>query len=75
MTKELETYGQLITPGSYIIAEDSHVNGHPSFPSHGPGPWEAVEKFLAQTTDFVVDTDCERFLLTFNPRGWLRRVR
>ncbi len=75
VSKELDTYGDLVTVGSYIIAEDSNVNGHPSFKEHGPGPWEAVDKFLKKTGRFVVDRDCERFLLTFNPRGWLRRVR
>jgi cephalosporin hydroxylase len=73
--KELELYSPLVTVGSYVIAEDTNVNGHPSFRNHGPGPWEAVEKFLTAHPDFVADRDCERFLLTYNPRGWLRRVR
>ena len=74
VSEELRVYGPLVTKGSYLIAEDTNVNGHPSFAQHGPGPWEAVDKFLKTSQDFVVDLDCQRFLLTFNPRGWLRRV-
>jgi cephalosporin hydroxylase len=72
--QELRLYSDLVTPGSYIVVEDTHVNGHPSFASHGPGPWEAVDAFLAGNQNFVPDRNCERFLLTYNPRGWLRRT-
>jgi len=71
---ELELYAPLVTRGSYIVVEDTNVNGHPSFPSHGPGPWEAVDQFLAANTEFVVDEACQRHLLTYNPRGWLKRI-
>jgi cephalosporin hydroxylase len=72
--KELELYSHLVTLDSYIIVEDTNINGHPSAPSHGPGPWEAVDRFLANNSNFIPDRNCERFLLTFNPRGWLKRV-
>ncbi len=75
VTKELELYSQFVTLKSYLIVEDTNINGHPSAPEFGPGPWEAVDKFLKERSDFVADADCERFLLTFNPRGWLKRIR
>jgi cephalosporin hydroxylase len=71
--QELRLYSALVTAGSYLVVEDTHVNGHPSFASHGPGPWEAVDAFLAGNQEFYADRSCERFLLTYNPRGWLRR--
>jgi len=49
------------------------VNGHPFWPDFGPGPMEAVDKFLSEKDDFVIDQRCERFLMTLNPRGYLRR--
>jgi cephalosporin hydroxylase len=72
---ELKVYAKFVTLGSYLIVEDTNVNGHPSFPSHGAGPWEATEKFLDQHSEFQRDLDCQRFLLTFNPGGWLKRMR
>ena len=67
MLDELRAYSPLVSPGSYLIVEDTNVNGHPALPEHGPGPMEAVEEFLE------VDVAREKFFLTFNPRGFLRR--
>jgi cephalosporin hydroxylase len=71
--QELRKYAPLVTPGSYLIVEDTNVNGHPILPSFGPGPYEAVETFLAESSDFVRDPECEKFFMTFNPGGYLRR--
>ena len=71
--RELEVYGPLVTPGCYLVVEDTNVNGHPVLPDHGPGPMEAVEEFLATTDDFEVDRGRENRLLSFNPSGYLRR--
>lgn len=75
VTRELELYPDLVTKGQYLIVEDTNVNGHPVFRSHGPGPMEALEKFLRTDSRFEVDEHRERFMLTFFPKGWLRRVR
>jgi cephalosporin hydroxylase len=71
---ELRAYAPIVTPGSYLVVEDTNINGHPVFDSFGPGPMEAVTKFLEESSAFVVDRSREKFLLTFNPSGWLRRV-
>ena len=71
---ELERYADLVTPGSYLVVEDTNVNGHPVFPNHGPGPHEAVEEFIARRPEFEIDKTREKFLLTFNPDGWLKRL-
>ena len=34
-----------------------------------------MKDFLAETDDFVVDQSMHKFFLTFNPRGYLKRVR
>jgi cephalosporin hydroxylase len=72
---ELALWADLVTEGSYLIVEDTAVNGHPVLPEHGPGPMEALDAFLAGRDDFVVDTAAERFLLSLSPRGYLRRRR
>jgi cephalosporin hydroxylase len=71
--RELEAYGPLVTPGCYLVVEDTNVNGNPVLPDHGPGPMEAVEEFLATTDAFEVDRSRENRLLTFNPGGYLKR--
>jgi cephalosporin hydroxylase len=70
---ELRAYAPLVTPGSYLIVEDTNVNGHPVWPDFGPGPMEAVETFLGETPEFEVDATREKFLFSANPRGYLRR--
>lgn len=71
--EEMRLYGQLVTPGSYMIVEDTNVNGHPAFWAHGPGPMEAVEEFLGSHKEFFVDELREKYFFTFNPRGYLRK--
>ncbi len=73
--KELEIYSKFVTPGSYLVVQDTKVNGHPVYPSFGPGPMEAVNDFLKINHDYIADKWKERYFLTFYPDGWLRKVR
>jgi cephalosporin hydroxylase len=73
--EEIRVWHSRIPVGSYVIVEDTNVHGHPVFPEHGPGPMEAVDAFLAENDDFVVDESKHKFFVTFNPRGYLKRVR
>ncbi len=71
---ELMAYADLVPVGSYVIVEDSNVNGHPVVPEHGPGPMEALLRFVAQRPDFVIDRSMHRMHLTLNPNGYLKRI-
>lgn len=75
--KELELYSPLVPVGSYIVVQDTNVNGHPIYPKgfSGPGPWEAVQEFLASDDHFQSDRSRERLLFTMHPRGYLKRVK
>jgi cephalosporin hydroxylase len=73
--KELEIYAPMVNMGSYIVVQDSQVNGHPVHREHGPGPMEAIEAFLAKSGDFQPDLDRERLMHTTNPRGYLKRLK
>lgn len=75
--RELELYAPLVSVGQYLIVEDTNVNGNPVNLAHGPGPKEAVARFLATELGacFEVDRGCEKLLLTANPGGYLRRIR
>ncbi|MGB2603853.1 MAG: CmcI family methyltransferase [Candidatus Sulfotelmatobacter sp.] len=72
---EIEIYSKLVTPGSYLVVQDTNINGHPVGPGAGPGPMEAVEDFMKTHDNFVADRSREKFLLTFYPGGWLKRVK
>jgi cephalosporin hydroxylase len=72
---ELSLLGPLVTPGCYLTVEDTIVNANPVLPEFGPGPAEAVTRYLSlESSRFVVDASREKFHLTFNPGGYLRRV-
>jgi len=44
-------------------------------PKYGSGPMEAVEEFLKENKNFIVDKNREKFYLTFCPRGYLQRIK
>jgi len=75
VTRELALYAEFVTIGSYLVVEDSNINGHPVLPDFGPGPMEAIDSFLRGNSEFVIDTGKQKYHLTFNPRGFLRRIK
>jgi cephalosporin hydroxylase len=74
VAQELRIYSELVTKGCYLVVEDTDINGHPVYPSFGPGPMEALRDFLRVDHRFVSDHSREKFQMTFFPDGWLRRV-
>ena len=72
---ELKIYSAFVTKESYIIVEDTNINGHPVAPDFGPGPMEAVRQFLKENQSFVIDRSTEKFYMTFNPDGYLKRIK
>jgi len=72
--REMELYSRFVSVGNYLIVEDTNIGGHPVSPG-GNGPMEAVEEFLRNRKDFEIDRTREKFLLTFNPKGFLRRIK
>lgn len=69
--EDLRNYAPLVSPGSYMIVEDGIAdllpNGLPS------GPLAAVAQFLEEAPELEVDRSRERFGVTYNPLGYLRR--
>jgi cephalosporin hydroxylase len=71
---ELDAWHSRVSVGSYLIVEDTNINGRPVRTRSGPGPWEAVTEWLPGHPGFRRDASREKFFLTFNPRGFLKRV-
>lgn len=73
--RELRIYSKLVTKGMYLVVEDTNTNGHPVGLPFSPGPMEALEEFFKENSDFVSDRSREKFFVTFNPKGYLRKIR
>ena len=81
--KELNLYSELVSPGSYLIVQDTFFDDKeewiekyaqcPGYKLKG-GPGKAVKEFLRKNHDFTVDKSRERFLFTFYPSGYLKKV-
>ncbi|MED2790239.1 cephalosporin hydroxylase family protein [Bacillus wiedmannii] len=75
VSKELLLYKSIVTKGSYLIVEDTSINGNPLSPDWGPGPMEAVEEFLAKNNNFIIDESKHKFFISFNPKGFLKKIK
>lgn len=76
VSREIMVYKDLVTAGQYMIIEDTNLNGYPVFEDFGPGPMEAINHFLKNLKlgeDFTIDKSREKFYLTYNLRGYLKK--
>jgi cephalosporin hydroxylase len=75
MAKEFELYSPFAAVGSYVVMLNTILNGNPVLPEFGAGPAEAVNQIMRTRTDFEQDPYMEKYGLTFNPGGYLKRMR
>lgn len=66
--QELAVYSTLVSFGQYLIVEDTWWKAE-----SGGGPMQAVDEFLLRHPEFDIDPDCERYIITNNPGGFLKR--
>ena len=76
---DLETYADLVSRDSYFIVEDGVVDLFPpdtllGGALGGPGPLPAIREFLRRDKRFVIDRQCQRYHLTYNPDGYLKKI-
>jgi cephalosporin hydroxylase len=69
----LNTYSPLIRVGDYFIVEDS-INYEGVFPNQDFGVANAITDFVKQG-NFVSDRTREPYIITWNPRGFLKRIK
>ena len=67
-------YAPLVPLGSYVVVEDTILEGNPVWEDFGSGPATAARE-IADEGEFVPDFSLERYALTFCPEGFLKRVR
>ena len=63
--EEIKTYSKFVKLGGYLVVEDTNVQG----------PVLACDRFIADSGEFEIDPACNKFYLTFNPGGFLRRIK
>ena len=70
----LQCYCHLVSVGCYFVVEDG-IGRYQFISSPKPGAFEAIHEFIRGNRDFEIDKKREKFVLTFNPDGFLRRVK
>lgn len=70
--RELELYAPLVTPGCYLVVEDTGWSNPKDTPTGG---WadRAAKEFLRDNPGYVSDVSREKHLITSNRGGWIRR--
>ena len=76
--KELETYGPLVSPGSYIVVFDGVMeiladapDGKPEWATDNPST--AIRDFLERHREFEPDPYYNKLMVTYCPGGFLRK--
>jgi cephalosporin hydroxylase len=74
--RELRAWVPQLRAGDYLVVEDTIVNGHPVRPDHGPGPWEAITRYLGEAPGLLVHDAAReaKFGATFAVRGHYLRA-
>lgn len=81
VSSELEAYAKLVSVGSYCVVFDTVIEDLPDL-LHSDRPWgkgnnpkTAVYKFLANNSNFVIDSAIdEKVQISAAPSGYLKRV-
>lgn len=66
--RELNAYNDV---SSYIIVEDTALGYTVKRKGYPPGPKVAVDRFLEENSEWTIDKDKNKFMLSFNPDGYL----
>ena len=79
VSKELELYSEIVTPGSYLVAMDGAQAWVSDIPN-GKSEWKednplvAIENFITKDKRYVIDDHYTRLKVTASPKGFLRRL-
>lgn len=76
--REMELYGALVTPGSYMVAHDGAQAWVWDIPRGKPEwkddhPLAAIHRYLSTHPEFMIDPHWTRLGITSSPDGWLQK--
>ena len=74
----LNKFNKYVTTNSYFIVEDGVLSELGYEESYEGGPLRAIEEFLKENKDFIIDEKWINFFgknATFNPKGYLKKIR
>jgi cephalosporin hydroxylase len=71
--EELRLYGPLVSPDSYVVVNDTQLEGWYEAGVRA-GPMSAVKEFLAENPQFTIDRAMNRFPISCAPDGFLKRL-
>lgn len=67
--KELQRFSEFVTPGQYLIVEDTDAQDE-----EGGGPAAAIKRFLSENKNFKVDKSREKYGISTSLGGYLLRI-
>ena len=79
--QELNLYSTFVTQGSYLVVfdtivqflPDNYLSGRPW--GKGNNPWNSVQTFLSQNSNFEIDRTIQnKLLISVAPDGYLKRI-
>lgn len=78
VSKELQVFSKLVSPGGYLIVLDGIMEILHDVPGATPSwkednPETAIKEFLVEHPEFERDMKCNRLGTSFGPGGYLRR--
>lgn len=78
--KELKLYNSFVNPESYIVVFDTNTSKLAELGALNKiylnnGPMEAVIEFLEMNKHFEIDKYYNKLFISYNPNGYLRRVK
>jgi cephalosporin hydroxylase len=74
----MNMFKDIIPVDSYMIIEDGSLNWMGWEEIYNGGPLKAIEEFLSENDDFIIDRKWCDFYgknVTFNPNGFLKKIR
>lgn len=74
----LNKFNKFVTTNSYFIVEDGVLSELGYEESYEGGPLRAIEEFLKENNNFIIDEKWINFFgknATFNPKGYLKKIR